>query len=114
MRKRKNENEKKMEEIKKDIVPINHKNNLFQKMEQNFIEKEKKLIHDVTTQRKLKNIFYKQNIDLEAEKIDFQKHKNNLEERAKEQSENMKKLWHSRSMMLKPYQNSKSNITFKN
>ena len=112
MRKRKNENEKKMEEIKKDIIPINHKNNLFQKMEQNFIEKEKKLIHDVTTQRKLKNIFYKQNIDLEAEKIDFQKHKNNLEERAKEQSENMKKLWHSRSMMLKPYQNSKNNKTF--
>ena len=112
MRKRKNENDKKMEEIKKDIIPINYKNNLFQKMEQNFIEKEKKLIHDVTTQRKLKNIFYKQNIDLEAEKIDFQKHKNNLEERAKEQSENMKKLWHSRSMMLKPYQNSKNNKTF--
>jgi hypothetical protein len=105
-RKRKNVNEKKMEEIKKEIIPnyLNSKNNLFQKMEQNFVENEKKLIHNVTTERKSKNIFYKQNNDLEGEKIDFQKHKNNLEERAKEQSENMKKLWHSRSMMLKPYQ----------
>ena len=113
-RKRKNVNEKKMEEIKKEIIPnyLNSKNNLFQKMEQNFVENEKKLIHNVTTERKSKNIFYKQNNDLEGEKIDFQKHKNNLEERAKEQSENMKKLWHSRSMMLKPYQNSKNKIIF--
>ena len=113
-RKRKNVNEKKMEEIKKEIIPnyLNSKNNLFQKMEQNFVENEKKLIHNVTTERKSKNIFYKQNNDLEGEKIDFQKHKNYLEERAKEQSENMKKLWHSRSMMLKPYQNSKNKIIF--
>ena len=54
-------------------------------MKQKFLERENKLIHDTTNERKIKNLFYKQNINLE------------------EQIKNMKKLWHSRSMILKQY-----------
>ena len=116
IKKRKDINKKKMEEIKMKITnsPLNNNNHLFQKMEQKFEEREKKLIHDVSTERRLKNILYKQNVDLESEKIDFQKHKNNLEERAKLQTSNLKKLWHSRSMILKPYQKSISDKTLQN
>ena len=110
-KKRKIENEKKMEDIKKDITPIsnNNKNNLYQKMEKNFIEKENKLIHEVLTQRKIKNIIYQQNLNKENEKLDK---KESNEKRAKETSDMMKKLWHSRSMILKPYQISNNNKIF--
>ena len=108
--KRKLENEKKMEDLRKDLNKIftsnknNNGNNLYQKMEKNFIERENKLIQDARTEKKLKNFFYKQNLNLENEKLDFYINKENNERRAKEQTEYMKKLWHSRSMMLKPYQ----------
>ena len=108
--KRKLENEKKMEDLRKDLNKIfssnknNNNNNLYQKMEKNFIERENKLIQDARTEKKLKNFFYKQNLNLENEKLDFYINKENNERRAKEQTEYMKKLWHSRSMMLKPYQ----------
>ena len=84
---------------------------LYQQMEQKFLEKENKLIHDTTNERKIKNLFYKQNINLESEKIDIINYKKNLEKRAEEQTKNMKKLWHSRSMLLKQYQNIKNNKT---
>ena len=108
--KRKLENEKKIEDLRKDLNKIfssnknNNNNNLYQKMEKNFIERENKLIQDARTEKKLKNFFYKQNLNLENEKLDFYINKENNERRAKEQTEYMKKLWHSRSMMLKPYQ----------
>ena len=108
--KRKLENEKKIEDLRKDLNKIftsnknNNGNNLYQKMEKNFIERENKLIQDARTEKKLKNFFYKQNLNLENEKLDFYINKENNERRAKEQTEYMKKLWHSRSMMLKPYQ----------
>ena len=99
---RKIENIKFMEDIR---TPTNRNNILYIKMEKDFLEKEKKLINNIILQRKIKNIFYKQNNDIEEEKAEYENLKNNLEKRAQEQTNNMKKLWHSRSMMMKIYQN---------
>ena len=111
IKKRQFENDYIMEKLNKDIkLPPKLDDCLYQRMEKEFEEKEKKLIHDVSTERKFKNIFYKQ----ESGKINIKKHKNDLEKRAKEQTDNMKKLWHSRSMMLKQCQNSKNNKENKN
>ena len=106
---RKIENIKLMENIKS---PSNRNNNLYIKMEKKFLENEKKLINNVATQRKIKNIFYKQNNDLEEEKIEYINHKINLLKRAQEQTDNMKKLWHSRSLMMKFFQNTRNNKIF--
>ena len=111
IKKRQFENDYIMEKLNKDIkLPPKLDDCLYQRMEKEFEEKEKKWIHDVSTERKFKNIFYKQ----ESGKINIKKHKNDLEKRAKEQTDNMKKLWHSRSMMLKQCQNSKNNKENKN
>ena len=111
IKKRQFENDYIMEKLNKDIkLPPKLDDCLYQRMEKEFEEKEKKLIHEVSTERKFKNIFYKQ----ESGKINIKKHKNDLEKRAKEQTDNMKKLWHSRSMMLKQCQNSKNNKENKN
>ena len=111
IKKRQFENDYIMEKLNKDIkLPPKLDDCLYQRMEKEFEEKEKKLIHDVSTERKFKNKFYKQ----ESGKINIKKHKNDLEKRAKEQTDNMKKLWHSRSMMLKQCQNSKNNKENKN
>ena len=111
IKKRQFENDYIMEKLNKDIkLPPKLDDCLYQRMEKEFEEKEKKLIHDVSTERKFKNIYYKQ----ESGKINIKKHKNDLEKRAKEQTDNMKKLWHSRSMMLKQCQNSKNNKENKN
>ena len=73
-------------------------------MEQNFQDNEKKLLHKITTERKVKNIYYKQNVDLDNIRSDFQNFKNQLQQRAREQTNNMKNLWHSRSMIMKKYE----------
>mgnify|MGYP006916138954 CR=1 FL=1 len=107
-------NLKKFENIKlmEDInSPSNRNNFLYIKMEKDFLEKEKKLINNIIIQRKIKNIFYKQNID-EDEKEEYKNYKKNLVKKAQEQTNNMKKLWHSRSMMMKIYQSTKNNKIF--
>ena len=107
-------NLKKFENIKlmEDInSPSNRNNFLYIKMEKDFLEKEKKLINNIIIQRKIKNIFYKQNID-EEEKEEYKNYKKNLVKKAQEQTNNMKKLWHSRSMMMKIYQSTKNNKIF--
>jgi len=107
-------NLKKFENIKlmEDInSPSNRNNFLYIKMEKDFLEKEKKLINNTIIQRKIKNIFYKQNID-EEEKEEYKNYKKNLVKKAQEQTNNMKKLWHSRSMMMKIYQSTKNNKIF--
>ena len=105
IQKRKKASDEKMEEIKKKVEPSPKEENcLFYKMEQKYQDNEQKLLHKINTERKLKNIFYKQNSDLENLKSDFQIYKNNLQKRALEQTNSMKNLWHSRSMILKKYE----------
>ena len=85
-------NLKKFENIKlmEDInSPSNRNNFLYIKMEKDFLEKEKKLINNIIIQRKIKNIFYKQNID-EEEKKEYKNYKKNLVKKAQEQTNNMK------------------------
>ena len=77
---------------------------LFYKMEQNYQQNEKNLLQKVTNEHKFKNIFYKQNSDIENIKNDLQNVKNQLQQRALEQTNNMKKLWQSRSVLLKKYE----------
>ena len=111
--KRKNETEKMMKENKEDIYPVKDiQKCLYFQMEKKFKERENKLIHDITTERKVKNMIYKQNINLKNEKRYFQEYKQNLDKRALEQKNNMKKLWHSRSMILRNYQNLNNIKTF--
>ena len=103
--KRKKAADEKMENIKKKIEPTpDEKDCLYYKMEQNFQDNEKKLLHKITTERKVKNIYYKQNVDLDNIRSDFQNFKNQLQQRAREQTNNMKNLWHSRSMIMKKYE----------
>ena len=105
IQKRKKASDEIMEEIKKKVEPSPKEENcLFYKMEQNYQNNEQKLLHKINTERKLKNIFYKQNSDLENLKSDFQIYKNNLQQRALEQTNSMKNLWHSRSMIMKKYE----------
>ena len=84
--------------------PPDEKECLFYKMEQNFQDNEKKLLHKITTERKVKNIYYKQNVDIENINNEFQTFKNQLQQRAIEQTNNIKKIWHSRSMIMKQYE----------
>ena len=105
IRKRKNENDKKGEELKKYIQTPQRKNIfLYQKMYQNYLERENKLINDIKTERKAKYLIYRpQNIKIKNTIKD-------VEKRANEQKNEMKKLWHSRSMILKNFQNHKNKI----
>ena len=105
IQKRKKEADEKMKDIKiKMKPPPNEKDCLYYKMEQNFQENEKKLLHKITTERKVKNIYYKQNVDIDNIKSEFQNFKNQLQQRAIEQTNNIKKIWHSRSMIMKQYE----------
>ena len=72
--------------------PPDEKECLFYKMEQNFQDNEKKLLHKITTERKVKNIYYKQNVDIENINNEFQTFKNKLQQRAIEQTNNIKKI----------------------
>ena len=105
IQKRKKEADEKMKDIKNKMKPPpNEKDCLYYKMEQNFQENEKKLLHKITTERKVKNIYYKQNVDIDNIKSEFQNFKNQLQQRAIEQTNNIKKIWHSRSMIMKQYE----------
>ena len=105
IQKRKKEVDEKMKDIKNKMKPPpNEKDCLYYKMEQNFQENEKKLLHKITTERKVKNIYYKQNVDINNIKSEFQNFKNQLQQRAIEQTNNIKKIWHSRSMIMKQYE----------
>ena len=105
IRKRKQMIDKKMEKIKNESQPTPKKENcLFYKMEQNYQENEKKLLQKISTEKKVKNIYYKQNVDIENINNEFQTFKNQLQQRAIEQTNNMKKVWHSRSMITKKYE----------
>ena len=105
IQKRKKEADEKMKDIKNKMrPPPNEKDCLYYKMEQNFQENEKKLLHKITTERKVKNIYYKQNVDIDNIKSEFQNFKNQLQQRAIEQTNNIKKIWHSRSMIMKQYE----------
>ena len=105
IQKRKKEIDEKMKNIKSKMQsPPKKKETLFYKMEQNFQENEKKLLHKIITERKVKNIYYKQNVDIENINNEFQNYKNQLQQRAIEQTNNIKKVWHSRSMIMKKYE----------
>ena len=105
IKRRKKEGDEMMENIKKNTQPPpDSKNCLYYKMEQNYQENEKQLLQKVKTERKAKNLYYKQNVDLETIKNDLQNFKNVQMQRASEQANNMKKVWHSRSMILKQYE----------
>ena len=105
IQKRKKEADEKMKDIKNKMrPPPNEKDCLYYKMEQNFQENEKKLLHKITTERKVKNIYYKQNVDIDNIKSEFQNFKNQLQQRAIEQTNIIKKIWHSRSMIMKQYE----------
>ena len=105
IQKRKKDGDEKIKDIKSKVQsPPKEKNYLFHKMEQNFQENEKKLLHKITTERKVKNIFYRQNVDIETINNEFQILKNQLQKRAIDQTNNIKKVWHSRSMIMKKYE----------
>lgn len=105
IKRRKKEGDEMMENIKKNTQPPpDSKNCLYYKMEQNYQENEKQLLQKVKTERKAKNLYYKQNVDLETIKSDLQNFRNVQMQRASEQTNNMKKVWHSRSMILKQYE----------
>ena len=97
--KKKDENDKKVEKLKKFIKTPHRKSIfLYQKMHQNYLEKENKLINDIKTDRKAKFLIYR------PQKINIKNNKKDLEKKANEQKNEMKKLWHSRSMILKNFQ----------
>ena len=105
IKKRKKEGDEFLENIKKKTEPPpDPKNCLYYKMEQNYQENEKQLLQKVKTERKAKNLYYKQNVDLDNIKSDLQNYRNVQMQRATEQTNNMKKVWHSRSMILKQYE----------
>ena len=105
IRKRKNENDKKGDDLKKYIQTPQRKNIfLYQKMYQNYLERENKLINDIKTERKAKYLIYR------PQKIKIKNTIKDVEKRANEQKNEMKKLWHSRSMILKNFQNHKNKI----
>ena len=105
IRKRKKIIDEKMAKLKSQSEPApNKKDCLFYKMEQNFQENEKKLLNKISTEKKIKNIYYRQNVDMENINKEFQSFKNQLHQRSIEQTNNMKKVWHSRSMITKQYQ----------
>ena len=105
IKRRKKEGDEMMENIKKNTQPPpDSKNCLYYKMELNYQENEKQLLQKVKTERKAKNLYYKQNVDLETIKSDLQNFRNFQMQRASEQANNMKKVWHSRSMILKQYE----------
>ena len=105
IQKRKKEVDEKMKKIKSKMEPPpDEKECLFYKMEQNFQDNEKKLLHKITAERKVKNIYYKQNVDIENINKEFQTFKNQLQQRAIEQTNNIKKVWHSRSIIMKQYE----------
>ena len=104
IKKRKKDIDEKMRNIKdKTKSAPNEEECLFYKMEKNFKEKEKKLLHKITTERKVNNIYHSPNVDVENIKNEFQDFKNQLQQRSIEQTNNMKKMWHSRSMIMKQY-----------
>ncbi len=87
--KKKDENDKKVEKLKKFIKTPHRKSIfLYQKMHQNFLEKENKLINDIKTDRKAKFLIYR------PQKINIKNNKKDLEKKANEQKNEMKKLWH--------------------
>ena len=105
IKERKKKGDEMMENIKKNTQPPpDSKNCLYYKMEQNYQENEKQLLQKVKTERKAKNLYYKQNVDLDNIKSDLQNFRIVQKQRATEQTNNMKKVWHSRSMILKQYE----------
>ena len=103
MIKKKYENGKKVEKLKKFIKTPHRKNILlYRKMYQNFLEKENKIINDIKTDRKVKYLIYR------PQKIKIKNNTKDLEKKANKQKNEMKKLWHSRSMILKNFQNYKN------
>ena len=103
------ENVKKVEKLKKFINTPKIKNIfLYQKMYQNYLEKENKLINDVKTDRKAKYLIYR------PQKIKIKNNTKDFENRVKEKKNEMKKLWHSRSMIFKNFQNYRNKNINKN
>jgi hypothetical protein len=105
IKRRKKVGDEMMENIKKNTQPPpDSKNCLYYKMEQNYQENEKQLLQKVKTERKAKNLYYKPNVDLDNIKSELENFRNVQMQRATEQINNMKKVWHSRSMILKQYE----------
>ena len=83
IKERKKKGDEMMENIKKNTQPPpDSKNCLYLKMEQNYQENEKQLLQKVKTERKAKNLYYKQNVDLDNIKSDLQNFKNIQKQRA--------------------------------
>ena len=90
-----------MEDIKKKTKPLPKQQDcLFFKMEKNFIENEKKFLDQITNIRKVKNACSKQE-NMKSMNLGY---KSMLQKRAEEQTLMMKKLWHSRSMLIKEFE----------
>ena len=105
IQKRKKKIDEKMKNLKSKMQPLpDEKDCLFYKMEQNYQENEKKLLNKITTERKVKNIYYKPNLDFGNMNNEFQSFKNQLQQRAIEQTNNIKKVWYTRSMIMKQYE----------
>ena len=83
-------------------------------MNRNFIEKENKLINDVNIDKKVKNLIYKPNFYLQRQRLGMINNNNESEKKLEEKKNEMKKLWHSRSMILKNFQNDRNKLSFLN
>ncbi len=106
IKKRKNENDKKVVKLKKYIIKSPSKNDIFlyQKLNRNFIERENKLINDVNIDKKVKNLIYKPNFYMQRQRLGMINNNSESEKKLEEKKNEMKKLWHSRSMILKNFQ----------
>ena len=116
IKKRKSENDKKVLKLKKYIIKTPSEKNIFlyQKLNRNFIEKENKLINDVNIDKKVKNLIYKPNFYLQRQRLGMINNNNESEKKLEEKKNEMKKLWHSRSMILKNFQNDRNKLLFLN
>ena len=116
IKKRKSENDKKVLKLKKYIIKTPSEKNIFlyQKLNRNFIEKENKLINDVNIDKKVKNLIYKPNFYLQRQRLGMINNNNESEKKLEEKKNEMKKLWHSRSMILKNPQNDRNKPLFLN
>jgi len=116
IKKRKSENDKKVVKLKKYIIKTPSKNDIFlyQKLNRNFIEKENKLINDANIDKKVKNLIYKPNFYLQRQRLGMINNNSESEKKLEEKKNEMKKLWHSRSMILKNFQNDRNKLLFLN
>ena len=116
IKKRKNENDKKVVKLKKYIIKSPSKNDIFlyQKLNRNFIERENKLINDVNIDKKVKNLIYKPNFYMQRQRLGMINYNSESEKKLEEKKNEMKKLWHSRSMILKNFQHDRNKLSFLN